>query len=697
MANTWLDISSWNLYSYCGYTPPGPPNYHPSTLEEALDAKGLWQHEVDHVHRFYIDLGDVYTIKWLRGRSNAPYYNPWYVDVYVSNYDSFGGWYKVASNINNWRFVSWGEVNCTDRSGRYILVEVTQTQWADGWPNIDYLDWGIWYGGSNYDTIFDAYGCLYEVPVYLGGQAICTSSTGAAELNGIAKHLSSSTGGMLDPSSVVNGITKHLSSSTGGMLTSVSTLNDQFCYLKGEITITSTVTATGIGLGVSVTIHGSTIGISDASGVLEFMPFTELVAGIVGSGTSALGVLTDASVRLAGTIAIESTTTGELSTPEHLVGLIAVKSTVSGELSIPERLSGSITISSTVEGQLAGITRYHAGVIGIQSLVGGEIDVEYTGPIPIYLTGVIACQGTTSGTLAGFIREYAGVVAITSTVGGLLSPSRKLTGTITAGSSCAGNLTTRTLITGTVTSTCLASGTLKTTRKLIGSISPISVVSGILEIEHQIYLAGEVTISSTAASSLLKIVRKLISTISAESTCSGLMATMQSLVSVPIAIQSTTSGLLERGRNLTSTVTAESTLTALLSAEKTIAGLITISSTLAGNLIVAGEFRVTVAAYSTVGGVLKVGKRFTGTVTVITTVDGNLRYRVPRFVIADVLVLPVLICTISVSSSLESTKSNQPVLAHAVRASPVFTYNVENQPIFEHSTRVNDKLKLLTV
>lgn len=690
MADAWLNISSWNIHSYCGWS----WDYGESNLENALDGIYYWAHQLQHTHWFILDLGDVYTVKYLRGRSNALTGDPTDVDVYVSNLTSFN-WFLVATAISLWQDRTyWVEWNCSDRHGRYVKVEILETE---DYP-WNWLYWGGAWPSGPFFPIFDVYGCLYEVSIYLGGQASCAASVGDAELNGIAVSLSSETGGMLDPESEVTGLAIHLSSETGSILGTTSVLGDQFCYLKGEINITSSVVASGIGLGVSVPLHGSTAGVSSASGTLEFAPFTELVAGIVSSGTSALGVLTDASVRLSGTITCRSTVEGELTTPTRLAGIITIGSTVKGKLTVPtiHYLNGLISIHSSVNGVIAGITKYHWGIITAQSSVNGEITITYTGVVPVYLGGTITISSTTNGTMAGVLRSLAAVVSITSSTSGSLTRTRGFVGTVTCSSSCTSNLTTRTSIVGTVTSSVAIGGMLKVTRRLIGTIAVESTASGKLEVENIFFLDGEITVSGTTNGSL-KITKKLCSLVSSESVLSGLLVITQKLVSIPITIQSSVAGSMERGKGLTGTIAVTLTSTACLSLEKKVTGDVISTSTVSGNLIRAGEFSGSVAVYSTVDGLLVIGRKLVGTVAIISTVGGNLRYSVPHFVIATVTISPVLVCTVVISSTLEGDANNQPVLAHAVRASPVFTFETDNSPIFEHSTRINDELKLLTV
>jgi len=705
MADLWWGLNSWNVYDFCGYTPGSPHcDYPHPNLYNAMDRNSCWIHSLDHVHWAIFDLGDVAMIKWLWGASTARFStsggDPWYVDVYVSNYDTLGDWILVASNINSWNDnygCSGQQVNCADAIGRYILVEITECWWY--WAYVDYLRWGTpncsgYPPPSHHGYIFDVFGDWFTpTPIYLSGIVTCKTTVGEAELTGIAVPLSGTNECLLASWSELYGAAALLSGTNECMLATWSWLRDQFCTLTGTVTARSLITGE---LDVATAVHGSASGVSGTSGELEFVPFTELVAGIVGSGTSAFGVLTDGSVRLDGTIAIQSTVEGKLAAPVRLDGTINIQSSITGEITgLVIHLAGSITSTTNIWGKLSA-SKPITGTCSVQSWVGGEIDIEYTGPVPRYLTGTITIQSAVEGELAGMTREFAVTVAATSTTNGVMSLTKGLAGTIACSSSCTGDLTTRTLMSGTVTSSMLMSGSLKIVKRLIGVISSQSTTSAEMSLLDIIFLDGQVTASSNVAG-YLKATWGLAATIAAESTSAGLLKTTRKCTGT-ISVQSTTGGLMERARNLTGAVTVVSTLVVPhLTIERTIIGTIIASSSVTGRLIKAGEFRVTVAVHSTVGGSLKIGKRFTGTITAVTTVNGIVHYRVPRFIIADALISPVLVCTIHVSSPLECAADNQPVLAHAVRASPIFEYDVGNQPVFIHSTRVNDKLELLTV
>jgi hypothetical protein len=145
----WLDIGSSNLYDHCG-------DSWGAFLTEALDGDDCWMHDVAEVHHFILDLGSVYNISKVRGRSNCTWVqqDPTNVNIYVSNSTSVWGT-AVASNITTWQDTyDWVEVECTPKNGRYIKVEITSTE--DGSPGS--ITFGIDEEDPPYMTIFDAYG-----------------------------------------------------------------------------------------------------------------------------------------------------------------------------------------------------------------------------------------------------------------------------------------------------------------------------------------------------------------------------------------------------------------------------------------------------------------------------------------------------------------------------------------------------------
>ncbi len=151
MADDWLGISSSEYDSHCGDS-----NNH--NLTEALDAQDYWEHLAVHAlpHWFIIDLGQTYTIKQLRGRSNTDA-DPIDIDVYVS--DSKTNWgTAVSTGINTWQDTeNWVTIDSTDKNGRYIKVEIYDTE-----NILDKIDWGK--TAEPHMTIFDAYGEIYALP-----------------------------------------------------------------------------------------------------------------------------------------------------------------------------------------------------------------------------------------------------------------------------------------------------------------------------------------------------------------------------------------------------------------------------------------------------------------------------------------------------------------------------------------------------
>jgi hypothetical protein len=122
MAATWLGITSANLDSSCGSTTG-------KTCAEALDGTDYWGHTTNEDHWFIIDLGSSLLVYAVRGRSYTSY-DPTNVNIYVS--DSKVDWgVAVAEDIATWQDCSdgnWVEVDTTDKTGRYVKVEVDVTE-----------------------------------------------------------------------------------------------------------------------------------------------------------------------------------------------------------------------------------------------------------------------------------------------------------------------------------------------------------------------------------------------------------------------------------------------------------------------------------------------------------------------------------------------------------------------------------------
>ena len=60
----WLGIDSSNLIADCG-------DNGTNTIEEALNGTDVWIHSTNHNHEFTVDLGLIYNIQRVRGRSDT--------------------------------------------------------------------------------------------------------------------------------------------------------------------------------------------------------------------------------------------------------------------------------------------------------------------------------------------------------------------------------------------------------------------------------------------------------------------------------------------------------------------------------------------------------------------------------------------------------------------------------------------------
>jgi len=116
----WFGVSSSHYHSHCG-------DSFGHELTEALDGNDYWSHLSNESHWFIIDLGASYNVMKIRGRSNTAF-DPVDIDVYIS--DSLTSWgTAVTSNITTWQDTdTWVEVNTTDKTGRYVKVEIIETE-----------------------------------------------------------------------------------------------------------------------------------------------------------------------------------------------------------------------------------------------------------------------------------------------------------------------------------------------------------------------------------------------------------------------------------------------------------------------------------------------------------------------------------------------------------------------------------------
>ena len=148
-ADGWLGIGSAELDSYCG-------DNGVNTLPGTLDANDFWVHVVNETHWFILDLGQIYTIKKVRGRS-VEGDDPIDVDIFVSNSTSSWG-AAVTTTITTWQDgaepdTQWVEITTTEKNGRYVKVAINDTESA-----VRTINWGAYDDDWNENTIFDAYG-----------------------------------------------------------------------------------------------------------------------------------------------------------------------------------------------------------------------------------------------------------------------------------------------------------------------------------------------------------------------------------------------------------------------------------------------------------------------------------------------------------------------------------------------------------
>ena len=153
----WFDVNNSHYDSSCGDT-----GGH--TASEALGGTDYWYHEVNETHWFIIDLGAEYNITKVRGRSNLSM-DPIDVNVYVSTTN--GNWgVAVASGISTWQDTNdWVEIDTTDKTGRYVKVEIEETE--------HWWDWIMFGDSSPLLPIFDVY-CSHAKGIKLASSTCIT-------------------------------------------------------------------------------------------------------------------------------------------------------------------------------------------------------------------------------------------------------------------------------------------------------------------------------------------------------------------------------------------------------------------------------------------------------------------------------------------------------------------------------------------
>lgn len=156
----WFGINSLYIDSACDSID--------SSLRTGLDGTSYWEHGATETHWFIIDLKRSLTVTNLRGKSLQAL-DPINVNVYVS--DNKADWgTAVAANITTWQDTSaWVEITPTEKKGRYVKVEITDTEHID-----DFIRWGS-------SGMFDVY-CTdipdkFAIPINLMDGEFNTSST----------------------------------------------------------------------------------------------------------------------------------------------------------------------------------------------------------------------------------------------------------------------------------------------------------------------------------------------------------------------------------------------------------------------------------------------------------------------------------------------------------------------------------------
>ncbi|KYK23441.1 hypothetical protein AYK24_07575 [Thermoplasmatales archaeon SG8-52-4] len=149
-SDDWLGITGSNRDSECGY------DHNTVSFEKALNGTSYWAHDQWETHWGIVDLGQSYTVKKVRGRSDF-FDDPIDVNIYVSENKTNWGT-AVATGINTWQDTfSWVEVDTVDKDGRYIKIEIIDTE-----SMIHTLSFG---NDMMPFKIFDVYGGINQAPM----------------------------------------------------------------------------------------------------------------------------------------------------------------------------------------------------------------------------------------------------------------------------------------------------------------------------------------------------------------------------------------------------------------------------------------------------------------------------------------------------------------------------------------------------
>lgn len=691
----WLEIDSSHLYGYCGYTTP----YY---LNAALDGDDIWVHAYDHDHWFIIDLGESYLIDKVRGRSSGWYQmgyacDPTDVNIYVSDDPEDWG-DAVATGISTWQDTSsWREVSTTPKVGRYIKIEIVDTEDYDRW-----LAFGrdIWDGTPF--SIFDAYGVPAVVKNFSGTCAdwlkgVGTGLTITRHISGTAREFSRAEAkltaevflygeakGAVLASGLLIDATIHLDSSENIELVSVTALCGTTILLDSSEHIELVAVSKLVGVITNpVDLFGLATETSSATGILVgttvFLPSVTVSAQSSVEGDLTVTFTGTRYVFLDGTIVCSSSVIVLLKTTCKIVSAVTCQSSSSATLRATRELTTTVVSQSTTSGSLHVLRGLQVSVAA-NSAVVGKLAVELIGTI------------TTESTVNGLIRttcKLVGAITCQSSTSGKLHIS--LRGRVLANSSVTGSLkVTRELVTSIATQSSL-SGVLKTVWSLTCSINPNSTTSGRVSVSRKV--TGQISCSSSVVGTII-LFKLLVGSVTAHSAvwCSYRLVVSKRLDG-RVTVHGIVTGQVTRYKSLTVTIDSVSTLVASLINEVKMVGAISASGIVEAHLVLKGALRVKVRPYSLVSGLLSVGWKLTGTVTAVSTVNGMVVFRVPHFTIADVTISLVFEQTLFVQPTLESAITNQPVLTHTADVLPVWGSLVTGLPILTHATRVNEKLK----
>lgn len=481
--------------------------------------------------------------------------------------------------------------------------------------------------------------------VHLPGQAsVVASLTGS--LKGITTHLIGWSYPVLTPSGVLDLSYALTGVASAQLFVYPARLSGIIVDLSGFVVGSSNVAAVGMLLGIATELEGSAVCTSSVEGALKGM-----------------------SRHLAGSISCQSVVTAAIGEPPYwggglhvireVVGAVEAESTVVGLLSSTKRLATSVAASSSVTGRLAVEL---VGAVVANSSTSGALKATKK------LVGTIACQSSISGKLYISLR---GRVIANSSITGSIKVARELVGAITAHSSATGSMGVGWSLACAISPNSAVSGRVRVSRRVAGQVSGSSSVTGTV-VPFKM-LAGTIEVNSTVwCSYQLKVSKKLSGRVVASGTITGLITRYKSLAAV---------------------VTAESNLAASLVIEVWLVGSVTPISTVEGHLSLSEALRGLIRARSGVNGLLGISCLLAGEIVAVSTVSGTIIFRVPRFVVAGVVILPIFEHTMLVKPALESSVVNLPVLTHAVGVLPVLNSLMVGLPLFTHATRINEKLK----